>query len=886
MPITQAVNSKANIKKFSNQDLPVNPQQPVISSTYATSTTAQTVINLSFSVDQSLTDQFFLFVDGKKLRLGSSNDYVFSAIGADNTSAQVTLNQSLPAGLNIQAYMLGLKSETEFLMDNRFTQLYDYQDNGFQSFVKSNTLMTPTTTTGTPAAGTFYSTLQNRASMIDLSQDLGARMGDNRIMTQEISLSQSEYGPNGEQVFTTSNDTFGQIRFVGTWVNNSDLNGTRPGSSGVASVDYIEVTFYGTGLNMMGVQDASARNFTVGIDGGAQGANLYVSGTGILLSRNTSANTVFAITSGLTLGVHTAKILLTGSVNQTIYGFEIVNESSSVKVNPGIGYVQGKKYTSAAQSVFAYNSVATGTKGGRVLVYQSGDGSIGKAWQAVNTSSALLTSADHTNEEVVRTFNWREFGANRADDFSTLFTTGSLRGFTLDDGTTTLVASSSQLVNVNNYEALAFSAAGNTISLTFVGCGIDLKLATASLVGVTVNYAIDGAAAATIGAISNNTSYTHKIASGLAYGTHTLRLTLSAVTSGTFGIVQFITYQPKKPALPSASVEIADYNVMANYDGTTITGTAVADNMQQATGTLLKATTRELSYTGANWAFFAIDAGAATPFAPNTATNNAQPFAYTFFGTGFVVNMGASIAGTYDFTVTIDGSLNASGVARSNASNLTGGSYRSTATGSAYQPCRIEFTGLTAGLHTISIQRSAGTGNFNLQALSLITPIHSFKPTLYEARQDVLNVGSQGISDGRKLTPVKDAIPGQKAWAQAVGVASAPTITTTTLLPMPDMYVSIKTNGGPIRISFVGIVSNNTANAQVDFSVYVDGVAVEPQTGKAIAEFAANQPMIISSVFKYQVPAGTHYVAIYWASGGVSTSTATGTQRQLLVEET
>src|SRR5581483_7440323 len=126
MPITQSLSSKGNVKKFTNNDITPQLDQPVIASYYATSTAAQTVITLPFYIDTSATgytDNFWLFVDGKKLDLGASNDYTFTNIGSDGNSNQVTLTASIPANLNIQAFKLGLKPEIEFKLDNRIINI-------------------------------------------------------------------------------------------------------------------------------------------------------------------------------------------------------------------------------------------------------------------------------------------------------------------------------------------------------------------------------------------------------------------------------------------------------------------------------------------------------------------------------------------------------------------------------------------------------------------------------------------------------------------------------------------------------------------------------------------------------------------------------------------
>lgn len=123
-----------------------------------------------------------------------------------------------------------------------------------------------------------------------------------------------------------------------------------------------------------------------------------------------------------------------------------------------------------------------------------------------------------------------------------------------------------------------------------------------------------------------------------------------------------------------------------------------------------------------------------------------------------MIGLVASSVGTYDFTVSIDGSLNSSGVAKTNASNLGSGSYRSTSVVSG-APCRIEFTGLSLGLHTITIQRSAGTGNFGFGGVFVITPIHSARSSSPADLQNTLPVGSCALSDSRLTGMVESEQP-------------------------------------------------------------------------------------------------------------------------------
>lgn len=116
MPITKAISSKTNTKQVTNQDAggTGSGSNSIVTATYGpvTSAAGQTVINLSFAVTTSNTANFLLIINGKVLSLGAGNDYTFTSVQANGTSSQVTLNQAISAGLNIQAIYLGVVSPT------------------------------------------------------------------------------------------------------------------------------------------------------------------------------------------------------------------------------------------------------------------------------------------------------------------------------------------------------------------------------------------------------------------------------------------------------------------------------------------------------------------------------------------------------------------------------------------------------------------------------------------------------------------------------------------------------------------------------------------------------------------------------------------------------
>lgn len=872
MALIEQVNSKANVKQFTNNDLPFAPAQPVLNSFYAISTSGQTSIaNLGFSVDTvNNSDSFFLFVDGKKLRLGAANDYVFAAIAADGTSSQITFNQALPINLNIQAYKLGLKTETVFGADNRFTSLFEELNQGLQGFVNTTTLLSvATATTGTPAAGTFYSTISNRASMADLSQDLKSRMGIDRLIAQTCVLLQNEFGPNGENVWSVPNDQYGQVRFVGAWKGNVDATGNYVFSA--LTTDYLEVTFYGTGLNLLSSLATATYTFQYSVDGGSTNTFFNTAVTGVLSGKQYTPNQVIPVVAGLALGIHTVKISATTSVTASlnVCGFDFLNESSSVRTNSGIAYNAGQKITTAAQSALAYNAAVTGTRGGRVIVYQKSDGSIAQAFQAVNASSATLTSADHTNEEIARTFYPREFGAGRTDDFS-LTNSAASRAFTLEDGTTTLVTSGARFDLQNGYEAVALNTNGDWISITFVGTGLDIVEQNESNGGSdTYNIQIDGGSTIALPTAGSTLVRQVKLVSGLPYGTHTVRINRVSVATWTLKILKLMVYQPKKPAIPSGAMELADYNVLANFVANTVSGAGNVSASGIATGVLRKSKTREFVFTG-TWGVNQIDALNYLDGWDIDANSSGASVSYTFFGTGVEYRFPVIPSLNPNFTISIDGSTNLSGFTTNfYASNSTGVSFNAatgTVTGTVSgqsDGAGISISNLPLGVHTIKMTTNAATRQF-IDCLDVITPIHSYKSNLFSDIQNALLIGSQSMSDSRKFTPIKEAQSSSKALVQANGVTAA-TTTTTSYVPCPDMSATIKTAAGFIEVWFVGSITQSSNGQFVAAAIYVDGIQVGvpsviyPLTGNG--EAAVCHAIV-------PVSAGVHKVDGYWAVSG------------------
>ena len=76
---------------------------------------------------------------------------------------------------------------------------------------------------------------------------------------------------------------------------------------------------------------------------------------------------------------------------------------------------------------------------------------------------------------------------------------------------------------------------------------------------------IDGASAGNITTATSGAILNAKICSGLPYGTHIVKVLRSAAVNGSMLFSSFKVYQPKKPTLPAGAIELADYNLMADY---------------------------------------------------------------------------------------------------------------------------------------------------------------------------------------------------------------------------------------------------------------------------------------------------------------------------------
>lgn len=731
----------------------------------------------------------------------------------------------------------------------------------------------------------------NRAQIPNLAADLGVRMGIERIMTQRVYPILNEQGLNGEQVFGVEGDVLGQIRCVGSWYTVNDSTGSRVAVNSAS--DYVEITFYGTGLNILVGFWAASFNWSYYLDGSVTPVNfLNLTTSSIIAGRNYSPNQVVSVVSGLSAGLHTVKIVA-AAANLVVHGFEILNEASNLNVRLGTAYGNKSKATLLAAQSIAYNSSfesgafntrSGNSTGGHVLVYLKSDGTIGKALQPVTGATPLyMSNASHLDEDLTKVHYWREFGSGRADDFSTLTSTGNA-AFTLDDGTTTFVGSGVAVQGANNGMSIATNTTGFW-TITFVGTGLDVirndnnsgvesNIYQVYVDGSSVGYMNQGYAVDTV----------VKVCSGLPYGTHTVKVSRATAAVFSLSIKGFKVYGPKKPTLPTGAVELADYYVMADF---VANAASAATNI--ATGVLRKAISiREGVYTGAGWTP-SLSPSYATGWGTdsNTASNTLQ---YTFWGTGFDFRFYRETNGSSNIAVTLNGLA----AATTNFSTLvtdtyTGNTAFNTGTGVLSQngttasASGVVIRGLPLGKYTVVFTNNNNPNLLRTDAFDIITPIHCPKPNSLTEVQNTLPVGSCSIGDLRKIYSTQG---GDRQTATSKLLANQST-TSTAFVPVYGLGIPFVGKGKKVRISYALHTNQNTSGQACLCALFVGSVQVSDGKGMGMTGTTTAVVVTSDSVIVTLSP-GVHWIQAYfraWASGTATIISDGAYNSTLSVEE-
>jgi hypothetical protein len=624
----------------------------------------------------------------------------------------------------------------------------------------------------------------------------------------------------------------------------------------------------------------------VSVDGGAEGSNITaataVSGSINLYGLNTNANVILPVVSGLSPGVHTVRIRKNHTAVQYMntWGFEILNEATNVRVLQGSLIQNQRRVTNASDVTLPPKPTAlTGSRGGRVVLFASA-GSIQSAVQPVNATQQNLAAADHANEEIARVYNFREFGAGLSTDFSTLGTSASSRFFTLEDGTTTLVGQTPS----NNGEAIQLQDT-SFIALTFVGTGLDAEITYQGGTIDTYTVSVDGSSIGTISTQSLSTRVT-KLVSGLPYGTHVVRITRSGVSFPGIFFRSFTVYQPRKPSIPAGAIELADYNVMADF---VANATAGLDTI--ATGVLRKQCSREFIYVNGT-------GGTQNFNSPVTVNTSAIGFVevgsdrtnsyieHTFFGTGFELRFGASSNRSTNISVTLNGLAATTANFPTLASSVYGtGVTFSSGTldqndASTTVGAGLRISGLPLARYTVRFNNNTASSFVIVNTLDIITPTHSYSESAVEL-QNSLPIGSMSMADRRVLNASVNPSD-RKFRATANAITSSPTTTSTSSVPMVDMSLTVPSKGGWFEISYSGTASGSVAGVQTIASISLNGSIISSE--RNFMSYTAGATGVLADSLITYLPPGTHKLDVYWRTSS-GTSTMVGGNRSFTVKE-
>lgn len=614
---------------------------------------------------------------------------------------------------------------SQTILDTNFTQ--NYLQNSFQDYI-------------IPAYTAAVNTvIKNRALVLDTANTLQALPPVERVMFRGLNQLATEFGPAGQQVWELeSKDT--RFRFWGGgWNQVSNAIGNYASSSVLG--DMFEAVYYGTGITLAWYSDASARDYRLTIDNNAEGAsNVFVVRSSNIEGRQLITNVHTTMVSGQPLGWHSIKIRLV-TTDIKLFGAQILNESTALKVTPGQVFIKDKKDALAALSTIPYDAGLGVSRGGRVIAYLQ-NGAVTQVKTQVPASALYMTSTDHTNEEPIRKIFWRELGFNRGDDFSMLSTIRSSLAH-LDDNSTTLITNSGTAVSVSGHDAFYNTGSGNYTNFGFTGTGLDITMiAHNGASGTTPNYIIkiDGVTVYTGVFTLDGTLKNISIASGLAYCWHTVQILCSTGGGSTSNAAfkEFIPYQPKAPAIPSSSFKICDYNVPATY----AMCTEGIDNV--SSGVIRVQNMREFAYVG-TWAAPVVNVGSTVSGMTMQTTTLNSYVEYSFFGTTFDYRVNSEANQTQ--TISVDGSSNFSGFTTNlSHAGATWTAATGTLTGNGGVAGVLSISGLSMGWHRVRITLTvAGGGGLYIEALDIAPPIHMNHPTF--------KIGGNCLTNNTKIQP-------------------------------------------------------------------------------------------------------------------------------------
>jgi hypothetical protein len=192
------------------------------------------------------------------------------------------------------------------------------------------------------------------------------------------------------------------------------------------------------------------------------------------------------------------------------------------------------------------------------------------------------------------------------------------------------------------------------------------------------------------------------------------------------------------------------------------------------------------------------------------------------------------------------------------------------------RPCGFRVSGLPLGKYTIRVTNNSGGSSLGILCFDVITPVHSPKNNALADLQNTLPIGSCTLGDMRPITMERSK---GKYRGIAIGVSSNPSTSSTTYVPVPDMSLTVKSNGA--WFEFNVNMNHQQAGGNNTFIVFfVNGRQVGPDNSALATTIEGGYS---NSTIAY-LDAGVHKVDVYWKVGAGSVN-SNGVKRQLTVKE-
>ncbi|MBO58377.1 MAG: hypothetical protein CMA77_05215, partial [Euryarchaeota archaeon] len=330
-------------------------------------------------------------------------------------------------------------------------------------------------------------------------------------------------------------------------------------------------------------------------------------------------------------------------------------------------------------------------------------------WATKYQPALHSTTIDHSQEELAKTFWYREFGNGSANgnanykDASTLVGDGDNDiAYVMDDGLTSI--SGDNVRTDSNTEMGGHNGESTDLFyMTFIGTGLSHSI------------------------ISNGTN--QDTLANLPYGTHILKVartnsntattTIDGVSLGDVGdnygyFTEMHIHQPKKPPIPEDAVVLADYMLMADF---VIQGAAGVEKLSK--GTRILSISRDVFFDGGS-ANLSLSSMYPEGFYTYGNTNGYLQ-KLPFFGSGVVNRYEAntSSGSTLDFT--------------NDGTNFSGGTFFGSASSNELDQSTATGNGYFGGIHSLDIGTYTSKLGpvddnpkyFRGNGYEVITPIHT-----------------------------------------------------------------------------------------------------------------------------------------------------------------